>query len=114
MKFRYVRSSVWTVWTLGIILGTTGCGSYGGICTDAMDCLGGNDADIEACEIGLEADEDEASAYGCDPEWDDYYACYEDRARCDRNPDRFNVAPGDCDRETEDLFDCIDHGSRLR
>lgn len=92
---------------LGIALGAIGCGSSSSdYCTAKIDCEGGNDQDIEACEIARDADEDIASVYGCEPEWDDYFACWEDRGYCDRNPDRYTHR-GDCDRESERLNDCI-------
>jgi hypothetical protein len=92
----------------------TGCGGYGALCVDKMDCEGGNDADVEACEIQFEYLEDYSSLHGCDPEWEDYYFCFEEQARCRDNPapstDRTFTAEGYCDNEGLDWADCVDLG----
>jgi hypothetical protein len=87
----------------------TGCGGYGAICADAMDCAGGNDADIEACEIDAQAAEDSAGVAQCDEEFADYHACVEDKSTC---VDRHFTDRGYCDREAEDLSLCMDKNLR--
>lgn len=83
----------------------TGCGGYGAVCADAMDCVGGNDADIEACEIQAEAQEERAAINGCDQEFSDWAACFEEKATC---ADRSFSDRGYCEREAEDLERCSD------
>jgi hypothetical protein len=81
-----------------------GCSRYGGFCADAMDCERGNDADLDACEIELNREEDQADTRGCAPEWDDYYACLEEASRCDNRVwnDRDN-----CKSARSNWLDCI-------
>jgi hypothetical protein len=89
---------------IGVFLGGLGCSSYSGYCADAMDCAGGNDNDIDACEVVLEHEEDVASINGCDEEWDDYFVCLEDKSDCDG--DQYGPE-GSCNDEAEDLDRCI-------
>jgi hypothetical protein len=69
-----------------------------------MDCRGGNDADIEACEISYKAAEDVASLYGCEDRWDNYVLCMEEELRCS---DRKWTEDNDCDNERNAYSDCI-------
>jgi hypothetical protein len=85
----------------------TGCGGYGALCADAMDCEGGNDADVDACVVTLDYYEERASLDGCEPEWDELYACVNDEASCRDN--NFS-ADGYCDRERDRWVDCVDIG----
>lgn len=82
-----------------------GCGGYGGYCTDRADCRGGNDADIDACVIRANEDEDLASVRGCDDFFSDYRACLDERATC--NGDDFGDH-GACKREADRLHACMD------
>lgn len=86
-----------------------GCGgSYSALCEDEMDCRGGNDADIDACIVRYEHDEERAVIDGCEEEWDDWIVCLEEEAQCN---DALNVfAPDitDCVGEAVDLNDCLD------
>jgi hypothetical protein len=90
---------------LGAAFAATGCGGYGSFCTDAMDCARGNDNDIEACELAFEHDEEIASIYGCDQEWDDYYLCLEERSDC--NDRVFGPDGNECADEAQDYGDCV-------
>jgi hypothetical protein len=77
----------WLERTLGlaalvVACAATGCSPYGALCVDEIDCEGGNDADIEACEIRYQAAEDVAAVWGCEDRWDDYVFCLDDRYRC--------------------------------
>jgi hypothetical protein len=84
-----------------------GCGGYGSLCADAMDCEGGNDADVDACEATFNYYEDRSSLEGCDPEWDDLLTCTEDEARCTNNV----FSPqGYCDRERDRWVNCVNIG----
>jgi hypothetical protein len=85
----------------------TGCGGYSALCVDAMDCEGGNDADVDACVVTLDYYEDRSSLEGCEPEWDELYACVNEEARC---RDRNFSADGYCDRENERWVDCATIG----
>lgn len=86
--------------------GVVGCGStYATYCEEAMDCMGGNDADIEACEISYEAQEDVAGVYDCDAEWEEFFTCIEEDSDCDND---VYVADLDCLDALEDVNDCVD------
>jgi hypothetical protein len=107
MELRFLPAAILV---LGGALGVTGCGGYGSICQDAMDCVGGNDNDVAACENDAQALEDKASLAGCDDEYGDYLACFEDNATCHDN--QFNDR-GACSRELERLGHCADVGGGL-
>jgi hypothetical protein len=68
-----------------------------------MDCRGGNDADIEACEIAYAAQEDVAAVYGCEDRWEDYVICLEDQYRCSN---RDWTHDGDCNNRRDSYNDC--------
>lgn len=86
--------------------GVVGCGSsYSAYCTEKMDCEGGNDADLEACEISNEASEDVASVYGCDVEWEEFFLCVEEDSDCDND---VYIPDLDCLDKYEDYQDCVD------
>jgi hypothetical protein len=84
--------------------GIIGCGSgYGAYCEDYMDCVGGNDADVEACEVLQVAAEDIAGVDGCSEQWDEYYACLDEESRCSNN----DFGPGDsCNVERDRYQSC--------
>ena len=82
---------------------TAGCAPYGALCVDQIDCEGGNDADIEACEISYEAGEDIAAVWGCEARWDDYVLCLEDRLECSGGDWTHNKS---CDDERKAYDDC--------
>lgn len=69
-----------------------------------MDCVGGNDKDIDACIEATRGEEDTASAYGCSDEFDDAFDCAEENASC-RNG---SFSKGDdCDAKESALSKCI-------
>lgn len=78
-----------------------GCDSYGDICEQEIQCIGGNDADIDACVAQIEGEEDVASAYDCTDPWDKYIECVADKIDCDDG----NIDLG-CDDEAESYSDC--------
>jgi hypothetical protein len=89
-------------------LGAMGCSRYGAYCADAGDCANGNDEDIEACEIALEHDEEEADIWGCTEDWDDYFLCLEERSHCYSSGNHEFYGPeGECNSDAERLHDCI-------
>jgi hypothetical protein len=89
-------------------IGTTGCARFGSYCTDAMDCRRGNDNDIAACEVSLNADVDRTDEWGCTEEFDLWFDCAEAEAYCDAAN---NWTTGDgindrCESERSHLNDC--------
>ena len=97
-------------WTYVLALGFGGllalgsCRSYGDYCTEMMDCMGGNDADIESCEIALAASRDFADEKGCEESWDDFHECLIDQSSCTN--DVWNIGQGDCEDEQNDCSSC--------
>lgn len=69
-------------------LAAQGCGGpdIQAICEAQEGCYGGNEKDIEACVIALEARADAADALGCSDEFDESYACFEENASCRSEP----------------------------
>lgn len=67
------------------LAGAVGCNPYGTYCEDRMYCLRGNEMDVDACVIELEAEEDRADLWGCVELWDEYQACREEFSFCDDN-----------------------------
>ena len=88
---------------VGLALAATGCG-YGpsDYCDDRCDCQGCSDADYDDCVDEAEDVESEAIDEGCDDEYDDVAACFEDTGEC-RHEDVWDV---DCDDELLDLVEC--------
>jgi hypothetical protein len=86
---------------------TAGCESFSDYCEAKMDCEGGNDADIEACELSLEHNSDQASLYGCEDYFDSLAECLDERAQCDSDPAEPIYTTDDCEPEQLDLSSCI-------
>jgi hypothetical protein len=95
----------------GLLLATgwllVGCGGgIGGYCEAAAECEGGNDSDIQACGLYFDETEQIAELKNCTPEFDDYFACVEESARC--NDNRYGVSDGQCGDEKDRLENCIE------
>ncbi|AKT37870.1 hypothetical protein [Chondromyces crocatus] len=93
--------------SLALLLVSTGVGcgrGYSAFCEEMMDCQRGNDADIEACIIELERQEEIASIYGCDDDWDRAFTCVEEESHC-----RARVYTHDarCNRDLTDVNLCV-------
>jgi hypothetical protein len=85
-----------------------GCSSYGDICDQTIQCIGGNDEDIDACVQQYEGNEDVASAYDCSDPFDKYIECVNDKIDCDDGKLDF-----DCGDEAESLQECISAASDI-
>lgn len=83
---------------------TAGCSPYGALCADEMDCRGGNDADVDACEIAYEANDDVAGVWGCEDRWENYVLCLDDNLRCS---DKKWTHDNNCDNERDAYNDCV-------
>lgn len=96
------------IWLGGVALGAGACRSFNTYCTELEDCVGGNEADIEACEVEAHAQEDKADAYGCGSEFGDYADCLEAESSCDSDTDQFGLEdPDDCEEEATAYNHCI-------
>jgi hypothetical protein len=80
-------------WGAGAALGTVlalaalACGpTAGSYCSDRRDCMGGNDKDEEACVDRFNAAESVLDDEGCGDEFDDYFECFFDTAKCVASP----------------------------
>lgn len=61
----------------------SGCSNpYADICERGAVCRGSNDRDIDACIIQQESNEQVASIYGCDNQWNDYIDCMVANGSC--------------------------------
>ena len=80
------------------------CDPYGAYCEEMMDCLDGNESDVEACVVEMEAAAEQASLWDCDEWFDELFACVEDESDCDND----HYTPGDdCEDEQEDFSACM-------
>jgi hypothetical protein len=94
---------------LGILaLATCTSGLAREYCQEACDCEGCSERELESCEIYVDGSLDAAGQYDCDAEADSYLECLNTRSRCQGD---LWTDDGDCQREGEDLEDCIDRGS---
>jgi len=84
-----------------------GCESFSDYCEAKMDCLGGNEADVEDCEIDLEYDSDKASVWGCDEYFETMVECLEERSQCDSEIDPPAYTSDDCEAELSDNASCL-------
>ena len=64
----------------------------------------GNDADIEACKVQGEAEDDRASLYGCSDERDLLRECIELESECEND---FYTVEDRCDDESLDYGSCM-------
>jgi hypothetical protein len=88
-----------------------GCGGpdHQALCEEAEKCIGGNDADIQACVIRLDAIADLVASEGCGDEYDEYFACFEEKAECD--DEDFELKGNDpCEAESNALNRCSEIG----
>lgn len=92
------------LWLGAVSFAAGSCQSYSDYCTEKMDCEGGNDADIQACEVDMAAKADEASLYGCSEWWGVYFECLAQNADCDH--DNYGLAGDDCEEESADYHSC--------
>ncbi|MCC6522756.1 MAG: hypothetical protein IT373_08860 [Polyangiaceae bacterium] len=95
---------------LGLLL-PIGCKTYGDFCEARMDCEVGNDADVDACLVEIETDEERADIYGCSEWFDDYIACREAQSTCEAGN---HYSTGNrCEREDEHYQACLRDGLDL-
>jgi hypothetical protein len=69
---------------LGIAAASVGCGGpdVAALCEAQESCVGGNEADINACVAAFEGFEDLASDIGCSDEFDAHWTCQQENAAC--------------------------------
>jgi hypothetical protein len=89
----------------GLLFGLVACDRFGDICQRAMDCAGGNEADVDACVAEAQAGADNSSLWECDEWYDALFDCTDQWAEC-RNRN-FQVYDDRCLAEQEDYGACI-------
>ena len=90
---------------LAAVLSASGCDDFSAYCEEYVDCIDGNDADVEACEINTGAAADRASLYGCSDYFDSYQACLQEESKCEGS-DNFTTE-GRCDDESNEYSSCM-------
>lgn len=84
-------------------LALAGCGGYGALCEAAMECRGGNDADVEACLVELDRLEQRSELAGCAEAWSALAGCAEERSTCSEK--LFSIP---CDEERAEWESCAE------
>ena len=93
---------------LGLTL--TACGtSYSEFCASAIQCEGGNDADVNACVAVANGAEDEAAAYDCSDAYFKHLECVEKTSTCSKT--HFDA---NCKSERDALHSCENAASGRR
>jgi hypothetical protein len=74
----------------------TGCASHTDIvCEDIADCAQGGDSTfLASCKAGAKALRDELVSYGCDGDFDEYYACADTTFQCQGATPTFSCSAG--------------------
>jgi hypothetical protein len=92
------------LWMTAVLLAVGGCDSFGDYCEAAANCVGGNEKDIDACVVTIEADEERADLYGCDEWFGNYRECLEEESNCEND----NYTPEErCNDESRELSSCL-------
>ena len=87
-----------------LIVLTGGCGSrFGDYCKAAIQCEGGNDKDVDACQDSLDGCDNAANAYGCNSEANAYADCITQKSGCNNK----NYTTNECDNEGQALASCV-------
>lgn len=88
------------------LLFSVGCGGgFTSFCEDQNLCEEGNDLDIEACSSELEVSAELADLRNCGAEFDEWFDCRTEKARC--NDGRFEPDDEACDGPRDRLNNCI-------
>ena len=104
------RSAAWWIPVLAIAWGAMGCGKYQDYCEKALDCRNHNDADVEACTIASEAEEEKAGLNGCTDQFEAAFACRDEKGSCKEVDPGVVVYESNtaCESENNRLNQCTD------
>ena len=95
-------ASLFRLRTCALAVGlAAGCGGpdHEGFCERQQECIGGNDADLEACIVSLDYLEDSADDQGCDDEYEAVFECRDEKLECDAQDLGFPCSSNaDCDQ----------------
>jgi hypothetical protein len=93
-------------WSIKLLIACTlgACTPYSSLCTDEMDCRRGNDADIDACVISYDENDDLGNLHGCSDLWNRYVDCRVQQSHCKSG---VWTDDGDCNNEWQDYAKCV-------
>jgi hypothetical protein len=100
-----MRPKMMVVALIFVGLSLDACLSFDTYCEERTDCLDGNDADVDACVVSEEAEEDRASLYGCTDEFEVFVECREQESTCEN--DQYVLLNNDCDDESREYSSCM-------
>jgi len=84
---RVLKWGVGAALVVGLALAALACGpTAGSYCSDRRECMGGNDKDEDACVDWFHSVESVIDEEGCSSEFDDYFECFFDTAKCVASP----------------------------
>lgn len=92
---------------MAILLGACG-GGASDYCQAVQDCEGGNEMDLEACEISAQADADLAELHNCSSEYENFFACTEENSHCNNKKYQVDVV-ATCQQVSEAYNNCVNH-----
>jgi hypothetical protein len=91
-----MKRSVTILAILFVALAGSGCASHeDSVCEDIGNCANGGDTTfIQSCKKEAKALRAELATYGCEPQFDEYYACADSTFRCEGATPRFSCSAG--------------------
>jgi hypothetical protein len=90
--------------TFVLVFAMGSCKGFKGYCQDKMDCVNGNDADVDACVVQAESEQDRASLYGCSKWFNALRDCVETESDCDNDVYTYKDY---CQDEERDYGSCM-------
>jgi hypothetical protein len=85
-----------------------GCTQGKELCDLTCDCTKCSDRAFDECVISVNAGVDQADAYDCRTEYDDYFECQVSEFECDEDDNVIEHPDADdCEDEGEDYFKCL-------
>jgi hypothetical protein len=99
-----MKRSLPTLAVLLVAFAAASCASHeDSVCEDIGDCANGGDtAFIQSCKTEAKALRAELATYGCQPQFDEYYACADSTYQCQGATPRFSCSAG-----LNELNNCI-------
>ncbi len=100
--------------TLGLAL-NAGCGSQAtDICLAEADCVGGNDADVDACIAVQDGASNYAAAYDCGEAYAKLIDCIETTSVCNTDDKSKHRYINSCGEQSKALNSCAEAASARR
>lgn len=108
MGKRLLRTVLMGAFGAFMLSSTGACDSFTDYCEALMDCLDGNEADVDRCVVEVDAQADRASLYGCSDYFDTLQVCLEEESECESND--FFTAGDRCSDEAREFGSCMSDG----